>query len=283
MIFLFSYIPIGRLFPDSPEGGKEPVDMRPDEEEVEAEIKPQHYDDDCGKTAVHIEAVKMLDVNGKAPGENTPGGRGKHGAGNLMGKFQLTVGYIGIHRRKYQYHNTPGKKPPEMQQQREEILHLGHMPHNGVRQQITEYHYNQQKYDGNQKNDQVKGGYNSLQHIVPVLHHAVHGIQSPHQRQHALPRRPDRHNSRSAHDTKGIVIDARNQRGQQGRNRRWQKQDGPCQIGFLQRCIRNDGANQHNHGDQGQKKEKSGAGRIGIHICTGHLSSKPSQNPVNSH
>ena len=52
MIFLFSYISICRLFPDSSERGKEPVDMRPDQEKIEAEIKPEHYDDDCGKAAM---------------------------------------------------------------------------------------------------------------------------------------------------------------------------------------------------------------------------------------
>lgn len=102
MIFLFSYVSICRLFPDSSEGGKEPVDMRPDQEKVEAEIKPEHYDDDCGKAAVHIKSVKVLDVNRKAPGKNIPGGCGKYGTGNLVGKFQLAVGYIGIHHRKYQ-------------------------------------------------------------------------------------------------------------------------------------------------------------------------------------
>lgn len=117
--------------------------MRPNQEKVEAEIKPEHYDDDCGKAAVHVKSIKVLDVNRKAPGKNIPGGCGKYGTGNLVGKFQLAVGYIGIHHRKYQDHDAPGKKPPEMQQQREEILHLGHMPHNGVRQQISEYHYNQ--------------------------------------------------------------------------------------------------------------------------------------------
>ena len=65
MIFLFSYVSICRLFPDSSEGGKEPVDMRPDQEKVEAEIKPEHYDDDCGKAAVHVKSVKVLDVNRK--------------------------------------------------------------------------------------------------------------------------------------------------------------------------------------------------------------------------
>ena len=90
--------------------------MRPDQEKVEAEIKPEHYDDDCGKAAVHVKSVKVLDVNRKAPGKNIPGGCGKYGTWNLVGKFQLAVGYIGIHHRKYQDHDAPGKKPPEMQQ-----------------------------------------------------------------------------------------------------------------------------------------------------------------------
>ena len=40
---------------------------------------------------------------------------------------------------------------------------------------------------------------------------------------------------------------------------------------------------QHEHGNEGQKEEKGRACRICIYIRTGHLSSKPSQNSVNSH
>lgn len=98
-----------------------------------------------------------------------------------------------------------------MQEQGKKLFHLGHMPDYGVRKQIPEHHYNQQKNDGHQKYDQVKGGDNPLQHIVSVLHHAVHGIQSSHQGQHALSCGPDRHNGCYADYPKGTVINTLDQ------------------------------------------------------------------------
>ena len=81
----------------------------------------------------------MLDVNRKAR-KNIPIGGivAEIRLGNLVGKFQLAVGYIGIHHRKYQDHDAPGKAPEMQLAQR--ILHLGRMPHNGVRQPDFECH-----------------------------------------------------------------------------------------------------------------------------------------------
>ena len=38
--------------------------MRPNQEQVKAEIEPEHYDNDGRQAPVHIKGVKMLDVHG---------------------------------------------------------------------------------------------------------------------------------------------------------------------------------------------------------------------------
>lgn len=108
--------------------------MGPYQEQIKTEIKPEHYNNDSRQASVHIKPVELLDIHGKSPGKNIPCRCGKYSARNLVGKFQLAVGDIGIHHRKNKRHHTPGKQPPEMQQQGKQIFHLGDMPHYRIRE-----------------------------------------------------------------------------------------------------------------------------------------------------
>lgn len=95
------------LLQDSAEGCQESVNMGPYQEQIKTEIKPEHYNNDGRQASVHIEPVELLDIHGKSPGKNIPCRCGKHSARYLVGKFQLTVGDVGIHHRKNKRHHTP--------------------------------------------------------------------------------------------------------------------------------------------------------------------------------
>ena len=91
--------------------------MGSDQEQIKAEIQPQHHNNNRSKTAVHVKSVKMLYINGKSPGKYVPGSGGKNSPGNLVDEFHPTVGNKGIHYGKDQRHDAPGKNPPEMEKE----------------------------------------------------------------------------------------------------------------------------------------------------------------------
>ena len=69
------------------------IDLCAEKQDADAEVDPQHQQNHRRQTAVHVgKAAEMVEIDGKAVGEQQPSGGGKHSPGKLVFDRVLPVG-----------------------------------------------------------------------------------------------------------------------------------------------------------------------------------------------
>lgn len=75
------------------------VDFRPEKQDADAGVQPQHQDHDGGQAAVHIRIItEIVEVDGKSVGTSDPSDGGNQRTGKLETDILPFIGQPGVQR-----------------------------------------------------------------------------------------------------------------------------------------------------------------------------------------
>lgn len=93
------------------------VDFRPEKQDADAGVQPQHQDHDGGQAAVHIRIItEIVEVDGKSVGTSDPSDGGNQRTGKLETDILPFIGQPGVQRDEKERQQRQCKKRPETNQ-----------------------------------------------------------------------------------------------------------------------------------------------------------------------
>ena len=146
------------------------VQFSSQEDDIHADIEPQHQQDQGGQAAVNIGKIGyVVYIEGVDIGKNQPSKSGKGGPRNLLQERQLFVGQDGVDQYKEQKEKGNGKPGAEQDDDTGKISQMRKPGFQKHLDPVSEQKHADREYQDENKADRINNGQKPLDHNISCL------------------------------------------------------------------------------------------------------------------
>ena len=154
------------------------INLRPNQQNTDTDIQPQHQQHNGRQAPVHVGEVA------EEVGEDGPAGGAEEGAGDLVSKFLVDAGQVGVEGHEGHNQDGHGGHGAEADDEGNDFPNQRKQPVNQPLQRASQHQENQAANAGEDKDNGVSRADNPPHNIISLSGNLIYPVQTPLNAQH---------------------------------------------------------------------------------------------------